>query len=193
VPATQPKKQPAADAVVRALTRAWPETAEPETARRLAAGFAWFSDTNRQTALQHVQGAVIAAEHQFSQQVALHLQQAQRMVLQDVADRLQAMVLDRFGYRGLRHFNPAPVSDAFTVVASAEQGVPTEWHYTRLHAYARLIPSQALMTLDYVEQAGLHAQAYWVADMRQPAKRVSLDPILSAQLGPFFVALAEWL
>lgn len=188
-----PATRPTSDGVIKALTQVWPAAVEPDAARLYQRGFAWFSEANQQEALQHVQAAVIAAEQSLSRQVILQIQQAQLIVLRDLADRVQALVLQQAGYRGRRHCYRYSVSDSFIVYETDETGTNCEWHYTRIQNFERLIPPQALAALALVEQAGLHPQAYWVADKRRRATRVNLDPILSAQYGPFFVAIAEWL
>jgi hypothetical protein len=181
------------DAVIKALTQVWPTAVDPHAARLYQHGFAWFAEANQQEAFQHVQAAVIAAEQCLARQVTLQIQQAQTIVLRDLADRVQALVQQQAAYRGLRHVYPYPVSDSFIVYESDETLTSYEWHYTSIQSFERLIPPRALAALALVEQAGLHPQAYWVADKWRTATRVTLDPILSAQYGPFLVAIAEWL
>lgn len=182
--------------LVNALTQVSPAAAEFEVVRLFRHGFAWFSEGNRQEALQHVQAAVIAGDHNLMQQLVLHVKEAQMIASRDLADRVQAAVMESLGYRGPRHFYPNPLSDPF-IVCDYVGSTTYEWHYTRIEQFERLIPSQALAALAFLKQAGIDPQAYWVADKfrRASVHRASLqriDPILSAQFGPFFVAISEW-
>jgi hypothetical protein len=181
------------DAAVTTLARASPITNELESARQFDLGHVWFSEVNRQEAMEHIRAAMIAYEHNLSYQIALHVQEAQTITARDVADRVQNVVAKRFGYRGPRHYYASHGSEPFVVREVDKDHTRYEWHYMRIEEFERLIPPRALAALAFLEKAGLSPQAYWVADKRRQATQTSVDPILAAQYGPWFVAVAEWI
>ncbi|MCC6457915.1 MAG: hypothetical protein IT328_23375 [Caldilineaceae bacterium] len=187
-----PTVKPVSDAVVTALTYMSPTAIDAEVACLFEHGFTWFSEANRQEAVRHVQAAAIACDHNLTQQLVLHVRQAQTITLRDLADRVQAVVARKLDYVGPLHFYQHPVSGPFIIRTDDERYSRYEWHYARIDEFDRLIPPKALATLAYLEKLGLRPQAYWVADKRQQATLRSIDPILSSQFGPWFVAIAEW-
>jgi hypothetical protein len=178
-------------AVITAFGQMLPTTSISDATWPFRFGFAWFSESNRQEAMQHLQAATIAYHHDLPQQVELHVKRVQTITLLDLTDRVQAVVAKTFGYPGWRHFYPHPVSGPFVVM---EHGGSAryEWHYVGIGEFARLIPPKALATLAFLEKVGLTPQAYWVADKRESATSRIIDPILSSQFGPWFVAISEW-
>lgn len=181
-----------ANTVATALANKWRVAVDPEIAGLFDPGFAWFSQSNRQAVMQHLQAATVAYHHDLPRQFELHTRAVQTITFRDLADRVQVVVAKTFGYRAWRHFYPHPVSGPFVVSEGAERSVRYEWHYVGIGEFDRLIPPKALATLALLEKVGLDPQAYWVADKKESATSRIVDPILSSQFGPWFVAISEW-
>ena len=169
--------------------------------------FHWFCDENKQAAISLFESLRIAFQHDLPRQIELYQQQLLDSFAQDLAACTQWLVSTQLGYNGPSYTYPRlPLpEEKFWVPIPNGAGSPQYlWVYDRLEDFPKLIPPSALHVLPLLESEGISPQAFWVADLlpyvparfssphRSHSPRQSLDPVLSAQFGRYFVALAYW-
>ncbi len=163
--------------------------------------YPWFNHGNRQQALQLLQGATIACQHGLTTQLQLYKGELVKVVTKDQADRTAALVSRQMRYKGFCYYHPPAeryLPQTFSVpIEQRGYGAQQQWIYQRLHDFAKLIPPRALQALTVLDEAGIVPDGYWVADKVEIQPRYSLpprslDPVLCAQFGCWFVGLAEW-
>ena len=160
-------------------------------------GYNWYSDSNKWEAQNYLQGALVAYQHHFDQQVMLYKDQLISIATKDMAARTRSIVKQLVSCHDFTYYHPdnQPMPDtSFTApYQTNESGAQRyQWVYGRLETFPRLIPPNALQILARLEKDNMMPQAYWVADKVEIAQRRSLDPILCTQFGRWFVGIAKW-
>lgn len=163
--------------------------------------FPWFSEENKQVVLEHMEAILLAHRMRLPVQVRTHMSELVNYATKDVAERVAALAVQQLGYQSQCFSYPSAAhqrgrrSTAFRMAGESHWwGTPrTEWLYEPIERFSQMMPLRALRAMAMLEQSNLVPHAYWVADKVAIRTRLSLDPVLYAQYGPWFVGLAEWL
>jgi len=210
---TMSQKPPTAASILTAITSspiailASPyevfDDANQQTFAQLSCQYTWHDKRNQQQAQKILKGALIAHQHQYYQQTHLYKQQLFHLITKDMAAAAQAAIQQHpLSYKNFLYWYPHEELTSgwqFTVPIQA-RGLSQqhfEWLYVPIEKFARRIPLHALEILELLEQRKLTPQAFWVADKveirhRGLSERRSLDPILCAQYGHWFLGIAQW-
>ena len=179
--------------------RCLPANGEQGIVAYLERGYNWFSQSNQNNAQQHLRGVCLAKQHELQRQQWLHIQAVYKLVTKDVADRVAQLVAQHCNYRSPLYYHPdhlALPDRSFENPEKIQEGyVSYVWVYQPIQTFAQIIPLHALEAMELLTQNSLTPLAYWVADKLkvQPTRRVSVDPLLCAQYGRWFVGLAHWI
>jgi len=176
-----------------------PKSGQPDLFALLSDHFWWFAPQNQVEAQPYLQGARIASAYGLQAQIGLYANVLFHIVTRDRAEWTEALVRRQLNYGGPTYCYPEELAlptQPFSVPVPGQSPFEHyEWVYSPADQFDALIPPRALQAMVLVEEYGAPAQSYWVADKIkvQPAWRMSVDPLLFAQYGRFFVSLAEWI
>lgn len=160
--------------------------------------YAWWEQHNKAAMRPYLQAAYLARKHQLLAQYKLNVQQIFKVLTKDAADGVAQLIERQMGYKGPSYYRDDAlplVKHVFTVPIAPTHAVDTfEWVYRPIHAFANLMPLRALQAIELLADAGMAPPAYWVADKVKvlPTQRFSVDPLLCAQFGRWFLSIAEW-
>lgn len=160
-------------------------------------GYDWFDLQNKLEALEVACGALIAHKHHLERQVILYKKELYDVLTKDMAERAASLMVQETGYRGFdyrRTSDPPYANRDFRVPIAVRRGPPQEWVYRPIDSFTQIVPPAAMHALDFLSRPATAPEAFWVADKVEirPRTRISLDPVLCAQYGRWFVAVAEW-
>lgn len=171
---------------------------EEQVSEHFRHGYVWHDKQNQQQAQQILRGALIAHRHQYHRQVSLYKEALFKVVTNDMAVAARAVIQQHpRSYKNFLYYYPdeEPIPEWEFSVPSQTRGLTLhsyEWCYVPLDQFHDLIPLHALEILEILEQNRLTPQAYWVADEREIVRQISVDPVLCAQYGRWFVGIAQW-
>jgi hypothetical protein len=156
-------------------------------------GYSWFSQQNQHQALDYLEGLLFLSQQQLIYQEQLYKQQIIEVIAKDMAERTGALVASRTGYNGRIYYQAEPIpATRFETPRFRSDTHGYQWVYTSIECYAALIPPQAVRAMALLQQAGITPGRLWVGDLQEIRMRRSVDPVLCAQFGPWFIAIAEW-
>lgn len=160
--------------------------------------YAWREQRNKSVMLPYLQAAYLARKHELDGQYKLNVQQVFKALTKDVADGVAKLIDRQMRYKAQFYYRDDAlplVENTFRVLITPTHGPDRfEWVYQPIHLFANLMPLRALQAIELLTDAGMVAQAYWVADKIKvlPTQRLSVDPLLCAQFGRWFLSIAEW-
>lgn len=156
--------------------------------------YAWYSRKNRQEAMTYVSALLFVVQQQLPKQELLYQQKVIEVIAKDMAEHTGALVARATGYTSPLYYQPEPIQPPqFQTPMFLYEKRWYQWTYTSIEQYGALIPPQALRAMALLQQAGITPERFWVGDLHEVRPRRSVDPVLCAQYGPWFIAIAEWI
>lgn len=154
--------------------------------------YQWADAKYKTEALEHLQGMAIAYQCGLATQVELYQHKIKELVARDIVMQATTRMPKHNWYGGFIYAHPLERAwmlsqPEFVVGLTLPAELATTWRFSRIENFRQLVPPMALHVLAALGQVGLTLDDFWVAE-----KQRSIDPILFAQFGYTFVALAAW-
>lgn len=171
--------------------------ARPVTiAQTIDLDYVWQVPEHKTQAAEFIEALKLAYTMHLPTQVDLNHAAVMSLVTKDMATGFYLNAVRHLGYDGslkVEHY-PQAQSTVFRVLIERVGNVTTEWVIAPANSFSHQIPVHALRAMAAFADAPYQPHAYWVADKIQTITVPQrIDPILLAQFGAWFAAIAWWL
>lgn len=167
---------------------------EPQQLECFIKNYRWCSDTSKNEAQQYLQAALIVYEHDFTNQIRLYKEKLFNLVTGDMAAGAKELIrkIPRSDSSLVYHHPDEQSVPAQRFTVPIKNRTDMEWVYYPINTFPRLMPPHTFEVLKHLEENRFTPQSYWVADLVKRERWISVDPILCAQYGRWFVGIAKW-